>query len=305
MSVSNNSVNAKWMQMGVTVAGGNKQGTALNQLSHPWSVYIDNDQTIYVTDQCNKRIVQWKSGATNYQIVADGNENNQLHSPANVVVDEKNDSLIICDRGKKRVVRWPRQNGTSGETIISNIDCWGLALDNDGYLYVSDVNKNEVRRYEMGNTTGIVVAGGNGAGDRFNQLSGPYFIFVDQDHSVYVSDRNNHRVMKWMKDAKEGIVVAGGQGQGNNLTQLSDPYGVVVDQAGSIYVVDCSNERVVRWAKGATQGSVILGGNGRGKRSNQFSTPTALSFDRQGNLYVVDNSNHRVQRFNIDPDSNT
>ena len=65
-----------------------------------------------------------------------------------------------------------------------------------------------------------VVAGRNGEGDCFDQLSHPYFICVDQDHSVYVSDMHNDRVMKWMKGAREGIVVAGGQGDGNGLTQL-------------------------------------------------------------------------------------
>ncbi|CAF4491841.1 unnamed protein product, partial [Rotaria magnacalcarata] len=80
-----------------------------------------------------------------------------------------------------------------------------------------------------GESQGTVVAGGNGRGNRFDQLSYPRYVFVDRDHSVYVSDCGNHRVMKWMKGKKEGIIVAGGQGQGNGLTQLSNPLGVVVD----------------------------------------------------------------------------
>ena len=43
-----------------------------------------------------------------------------------VIVDKERDNLIICDNGNRRVVRWPRRNGTSGETIISNIDCMGF-----------------------------------------------------------------------------------------------------------------------------------------------------------------------------------
>ncbi|CAM4849387.1 unnamed protein product, partial [Rotaria magnacalcarata] len=245
-----------------------------------------------------------KSGATSGQVVAGGNEDgsgdHQLSYPYDVIVDKERDSLIICDNSNERVVRWPRRNGTSGETIISNINCEGLTMDENGSLYVVDNVKDEVRRYKKGESQGTVVAGGNGRGNRFDQLYDPQYVFVDRDHSVYVSEWGNHRVMKWMKGKKEGIIVAGGQGQGNGLTQLSSPQGVVVDQLGTVYVAEYGNDRIMRWPKGATQGSVIVGGNGGGGQSNQLNRPEGLSFDRHGNLYVVDYGNHRVQKFNIE-----
>ncbi|CAM6005295.1 unnamed protein product [Sphagnum balticum] len=206
---------------------------------------------------------------------------NQLHSPVDVIVDKKNDSLIICEWGNRRVVQWPRRNGTNGQTIISDIDCRGLAMDNNGDLYVSDDVKNEVRRWKIGDINGTIVAGGNGNGNNLNQLNVPIYLFVDQDHSVYVSDNGNHRVMKWMKGAKEGIVVAGGQGEGNSLTQLSYPEGVIVDHLGRVYVADRCNDRIMRWSEGSEEGQIIVGGNGKGKQPNQFSLPIGLSFDRQ------------------------
>jgi sugar lactone lactonase YvrE len=238
-------------------------------------------------------------------VVAGGNGQgsgaHQLSIPLDVIVNKEKDSLIICDHWNGRVVRWPRRKGTSGETIIPKISCWGLTMDENGSLYVTDERKNEVRRYERGESQGTVVAGGNGSGNRLDQLYSPTYVFVDRDHSVYVSDLENHRVMKWVEGAKEGIVVAGGQGEGNDLTQLSHPRGVVVDQLGTVYVADDRNHRIMRWIKGATQGSVIVGGNGvGGGQSNQLNGPVGLSFDRHGSLYVGDWGNHRVQKFNID-----
>ncbi|CAF3909727.1 unnamed protein product [Rotaria sp. Silwood1] len=295
--------NAKWAQNGITVAGGNGLGSETNQLNRPFGLYVDDDQTIYVADCYNHRIVEWKSGATNGKVVAGGNGYgngaHQLSWPRDVIIDKASDSLIISDYVNRRVVRWPRRNATQGETIISNISCWGLTMDDNGYLYVVDDEKHEVRRYKIGDTQGTVVAGGNGKGNRLDQLSNPRYVFVDREHSVYVSDYENHRVMKWEEGAKQGIVVAGGQGQGNSLTQLNHPLGVVVDQLGTIYVADCWNHRIMRWPKGATQGSVIVGGNGGGAQSNQLYSPVGLSFDRHGNLYVVDYYNNRVQKFNI------
>ncbi len=266
-------------------------------------MFIDDDQTVYVADFNNHRIVEWKSDANNGQIVAggngQGNRNDQLNQPTKLIVDKENDSLIICNFGDRRVVRWPRRNGQSGETLISNILCWDLIMDNDGYLYVSDWEKHGVRRWKMGEVNGTIVAGGNGKGNRLDQFNVPTNIFIDEDHSVYVLDFYNHRVIKWVKDAKEGIVVVGGQGQGNGLRQLSNPSGIIVDQLGSVYVADRVNHRVIRWLKGAEEGTIVVGGNGEEEQPNQFNHPVDLSFDRQKNLYVVDCNNHRVQKFDV------
>ncbi|CAF2945354.1 unnamed protein product, partial [Rotaria sp. Silwood2] len=165
-----------------------------------YPTYLDDDQTVYVADWSNHRIVEWKWGATSGQVVADGNGQgsgaHQLSYPEDVIIDKESDSLIISDQWNQRVVCWPRRNGTHGETIISNIACCGLTMDDNGYLYVVDQQQHEVRRYKIGDTQGTVVADGNLVGDRLNQLSEPGYVFVDREHSVYVSDLGNHRVMK-------------------------------------------------------------------------------------------------------------
>ncbi|CAF0779367.1 unnamed protein product [Rotaria sordida] len=285
------SANATWTRNGVTVAGADGGGSGMSQLCYPLGLCVDDDQNIYIADHANHRIVVWKCGATTGRIVAggngQGNQSDQLNSPYDMIVDKERNSLIICDYGNKRVVRWPRQNGSNGETIISNVACIGLTMDDNGFLYVVDNDEHEVRRYQIGESQGTVVAGGNGPGNQLDQLNCPRYVFVDRDRSVYVSDMINHRVMKWMEDAKQGIVVAGGQGQGNKLTQLSNPYGIVVDQSSRVYIADYSNHRIMHWTPEATQGSVIIGGNGSGSQSNQTFGPIGLSFDREGNLYTA------------------
>ncbi|CAF3929899.1 unnamed protein product [Rotaria sp. Silwood1] len=184
-------MNARWKQNGLTVAGGKGQGNGINQLLDSCGLYVDDDQTIYVADQSNHRIVEWKRGATSGQVVAGGNGqgsgDHQLNYPAIVIIDKERDSLIISDRSNKRVVRWPRRNGTSGETIISNIVCWGLTMDENGSLYVVDRIEDEVRRYRRGESQGTVVAGGNGSGNRKGEkrLLDPRLL-VDLDSSWWI-----------------------------------------------------------------------------------------------------------------------
>ncbi len=79
-------------------------------------------------------------------------------------------------------------------------------MDDQRSLYACDCDKHEVRRYRVGETDGTVVAGGNGQGDRLNQLNNPYNVFVDRDHSIYVSDNKNHSAMKWVKGQKKCCV---------------------------------------------------------------------------------------------------
>ncbi|CAF1605757.1 unnamed protein product [Rotaria sordida] len=244
-------------------------------------------------------------GDKNGKVVAGGNGRGdrlyQLSYPTDALIDKETDRLIICDQGNRRVLQWCRLNGTIQEAILmDNIHCYGLAMDHHGYVYISDEVKDEVRRYKIGENSGILVAGGYGEGDDLSQLDCPTYLFVDQQQTVYVSDNLNHRVMKWNKDATEGIVVAGGRDVGDALTQLWKPKGVFVDTLGTLYVADVQNHRVMRWPQGTKRGTVIVGGNGAGARANQFNELRGLSFDAHGNLYVADHRNHRIQRFSME-----
>jgi tripartite motif-containing protein 71 len=295
----------KWRQYGTTVAGGNRQGSKLNQLDTPSGLYVDDEhQCIYIADYENHRVVEWKYDTKHGQVVIGRNGHDhrilRLNRPRDVIVDKRSNSVIISDRKNRRVVQWFRQNEENGQIIISDIDCFGLAMDNNGYLYVSDCKKNEVGRWRIGDKHGIIVAGGNGHGHNLNQLSFPTFITVDQDYSVYVSDSSNNRVMKWLKGAKEGIVVMDEEDEENTLAQVSDPQGVIVDHLGNVYVADSGNNRVLCWSPVSKEVRIIVGGNEYGRKSNQLSDLGGLSFDREGNLYVVDCGNDRIQKFSID-----
>ncbi|CAF3347113.1 unnamed protein product [Rotaria socialis] len=278
--IPNIPVNARWSHIGVTVAGGYREGYATNELDHPCGLVIDEDQAVVIADSYNDRVVQWKFGDTNGQVIAGGrdrgNRLDQLNGPVDVLIDKETDSLIISDRENRRVVRWSRRSGTTqGEVLFKNIKCYGLAIDDQRYIYVADTDKHEVRRFRIGNKHGTIVAGGHGKGVQLKQLNAPTYIFVDQEQAVYVSDNNNHRVMKWNK-------------------------GLIVDTSGTIYVADSNNKRVMCWPKGATLGTIAVDGNGSREGTDQLNNAVGLSFDRHVTLYVVDSLKARVQRFSIE-----
>ena len=294
----------KWDPNAVTVAGGNGQGDKLNQLCRPEGIYVDDRQrTIFIADCWNHRIVKWKFDRDCGQIVAGGNDQgdriDQLNSPTDVIVDQKTKSLIICDYGNRRVVRWSITDQLDREIIISDIRCYGLVMNTNGDLFVCDEEKNVVKRWsDGGKGEATIVAGGNGKGDQLDQLKSPTFIFIDHNDTLYVSDFGNNRVMKWAKDAKAGVVVVGGQSQEENYKRYY-PMGVVVNELGDVCVADCFHHEITCWSSGSKQSRLVLGGYGKGQESSQLNCPHGLSFDGMNNLYVVDESNHRIQRFDI------
>ena len=119
--------NTKWKQHATTVAGGNDRGRQLNRLDRPQGIFVDTDKTMYIADWWNDRIVQWRHGETKGEIIAGvngkGNRIDHLNNPTDVILDRKNNALIIADQGNRRVVRWSIQNKTKQEVLVSNIRC--------------------------------------------------------------------------------------------------------------------------------------------------------------------------------------
>ena len=133
-------------RMGTTIVSG---------LGKPQSIVFIDNQTFLVAAFDNHSIVQYNTDSKESLIVAGGNGNgtglNQLNQPISFVIHQENNSLVICEQGNRRIVRWSHRNNTrQGEILLDNISCSALALDEQRNLYVSDKEKHEVRRYRLG-----------------------------------------------------------------------------------------------------------------------------------------------------------
>jgi hypothetical protein len=49
-----------------------------------------------------------------------GDRTDQLNNPTDMIVDHGTGSLIICDRGNRRVVRWSHHNGNGSQARSSS-----------------------------------------------------------------------------------------------------------------------------------------------------------------------------------------
>ncbi|CAF0827552.1 unnamed protein product [Adineta steineri] len=144
---------------GIVVAGGNGRGIKLNQFHCPTFIFVDEDQSVCVSDCNNNRVMKWRKDAKEGIIVAGGNYQgrnlNQLCLPTGIIVDDLG-QIYVADSGNHRVMRW----------------CEG---------------KKE----------GEIIVGGNDEGNRSNQLNLPYGLSFDDEGNLYVADERNHRIQKF------------------------------------------------------------------------------------------------------------
>eukprot|EP00397_Hematodinium_sp_SG-2012_P004298 GEMP01004309.1.p1 GENE.GEMP01004309.1~~GEMP01004309.1.p1 ORF type:complete len:977 (+),score=254.86 GEMP01004309.1:239-3169(+) len=96
-------------------AGGNGEGSSLNQLSFPSGVAVDGQGNVYVADENNHRIVKWPPGAPQGIIVAGGygfgDSLHQLWHPAGLFLEYSGDTasglkLLVADTWNHRVMRF-------------------------------------------------------------------------------------------------------------------------------------------------------------------------------------------------------
>lgn len=235
------------------VAGGNGQGSAMNQLNCPTDVIIDKGtDSLIICDSDNNRVMRWsrRQGTTSGEVLID---NIRCHG---ITMDDQR-NLYVTDTQKHEVRRF--SVGDNVGTVVAGGNGKGDALtqlnspkyvfvDREQTVYVSDHYNHRVMKWVRGATTGAVVAGVQGARSDLSQLSNPQGLFVDEDDTVYVAELGNNRVTRWQKGAQQGTVVVGGNGKGSAPNQFNAPVGLSFDCCGNLYVADWGNDRAQRFS---------------------------------------------------------
>nr|WP_293843762.1 hypothetical protein [uncultured Arsenicibacter sp.] len=309
---------------GVTVAADYRFYDENNSFHGSSALALDKAGFIYVVNPGNHRVVKYAQGSTSYEsgtTVAGGNGQgdgaNQLAYPNRIAIDDAG-FIYITDAGNYRVQKFPpnatsASNGTTvaggngyGDGANQFKSMAGIAVDQNGFIYVVDRTNNRVQKFAPNSTSasnGTTVAGGNGYGEDANQLAFPYGVAIDNAGFIYVTDRYNARVQKYAPNATSagsGTTVAGGNGIGPLPDQFGFPIDITADKAGFIYVADAVRHSIQKFGPNptsASNGTIVAGGNGFGSGSDQMKGPEGVVVDAAGFIYVSDNANARIQRY--------
>ena len=182
----------------------------------------------------------------------------------------------------------------------------GLALDDQGNLYVADTGNNRVRKVT---TEGVVstLAGNGSAGYADGpassaEFNGPIGLAVDSQNSIYVADTYNDRIRKITAD---GFVttVAGSAGPGYRdgpagNAQFDTPCGIVIKADGTLIVADTGNDKLrqISPARDVTTLGVTFDAD---PNRDWLRSPIGLAFTHDGFLYVTEHDRGTILQ--IDP----
>ena len=305
-------------------------------------IAIGSDDAIYVADAGNHRIrlvSQQPDGSRVVQTLAgDGTASYRdgagaqarFNNPQGVAVDASG-VVYVADTGNHRIRRIALdgmvttvagdgtsgyQNGAGAQARFNSPR--GVALDNQGNLYVADTGNSAVR---LISSSGVVqtVAGDGTAGmndspnARFNGLAG---IAVDGTSVVvYLADTNNHRIRRL--DSSGTVITLTGAERGYADGSASDarfaePSGLAIDGLNRIVVADTVNSLVRVVApdliiSGSSSAVTTVAGtgerglvNGTGNIS-RFTTPRGVAVSLSSAIIVADTGNHVLRRIGMPP----
>jgi sugar lactone lactonase YvrE len=234
----------------------------------PTGLALGPDGTLYVADQGNHRI--------------------RMVSAAGVVTTLAGSSPGLTE-------------GTGDNAQFDNPR--GVAVDNDGTVYVADTNNHRIRRISStgvvttfaGSTEGFADGVGNAA-----QFSFPRALCINASGTLYVADSFNSRIRAI---TPEGVVstlagsTAGNQDGTGPAAQISNPSAICVAPSGTIYVW---GERLCRVTPDGTL-TTLAGENETECYRNavgaaaRFRNVLGLAVTASETLYVADTNNHTLR----------
>ncbi|CAF1057170.1 unnamed protein product [Adineta steineri] len=278
---------ATWNPDAITIANRSIAGP------YPRAIFVNTNNTIYVANRENKRIVMWQDGSVTpiNSILGDFTQPNSLFVTSN------GDIYIDDGAFNDRVQKWSAETNFFVTMMTVNSSCSGLFVDVNGTLYCSMSQHHQVVKRSLNDAvmnSNHVAAGTGSLGSDPNQLYGPHGIFVDVNLDLYVADCFNHRVQLFQSGESNGITVAGSTSQ-NPTIELYYPTGIILDAEKYLFIVDQNNNRIVGSSSNGFR--CLVGCYGIGSQSNQLNNPFSFSFDHSGNIFVSDSNNDRIQNF--------
>ena len=248
----------------------------------------------------------------------------QLHNPYGIALDAAGNLYIACfyDNVVREVSNGvittivgtgaPGFSGDSGPAVSARLNApYGIALDTNGNLYISDAGNSRIREVSGGVITTIAGTdtsgffGDNGPATGA-ELNAPRSLALDSASNLYIADSGNNRIRKvagGVIGTVAGTGVAGFSGDNGPAVnaQLDVPCGLALDSAGNLYIAEYYNNRIRKLANGvittfAGKGTQGFSGDGGPAVAAQLDDPFVLAIDSTGNLFIGDYGNNRIRK---------
>lgn len=166
----------------------------------------------------------------------------------------------------------------------------GVAVDQDGNVYVADRDNSLIRKFSNNGVPGPLFGPGQLGNGAIEQPVGVAVGNQVHNPDIYVANQGNQKVQKL--DSNGNLLL--------DFGAFSNPTSVDVDEVNNVWVTDAGDDILIKFApNGALLNVYGKPGGGPGSGPGQFNDPLDVSTDPAGDTYVADSANLRVQK--LDP----
>jgi sugar lactone lactonase YvrE len=210
-----------------------------------------------------------------------------------------------CTRTQPRPPQFNAVRTIAGATPGANSahfgDPFGIAVNKDGTIYISDGETGRIWQLAAGVAAKVVA----------ENLNTPSGVAIAPDGALIVAETGAHTIKRIETQSGRVDIIAGVENQAGFAdgsgagTLFNGPVGVAVSHEGTIFVADTYNDRIrainaegrVRTVAGGSEPGFADATNAADAR---FDTPCGIAVDLDGTLVVADTGNHRLRRIGLD-----
>ncbi len=201
---------------------------------------IDDDDRLFVSDGKMRRVMIF-----NPKHEVEGQITEGLVDPVGLAIDTTNRFLYVVDTQQDQVIVYDadtlkllRRIGTGGKnhflTTPGDFGApQGVALDQDGNVYVTDTLNNRVEIFDADGNF-ISTFGKNGDGPGY--FARPKGIAVEGDGHIWVADEMTDRLQVFNREGQ--LLTYIGQGHGNLPGQFKALIGVAIDKQNRVFTTE-------------------------------------------------------------------
>ena len=216
-------------------------------LSHPASVAVNKQGTVYVVDVAGERSCVKKFNSTGNLMSSVGREGaglGEFKNPRGVALSNRNE-LLVCDRDNHRIQVFSSKLEYIRCIDLKNLDQYlakdsqpnDIAFDSSGNMFVTDYANNCILYFTAKEQ---YLFSFSKEGCKHGCLAGPESIHIDKD-LIYVTESQNHRVSVFRTTGKF-VTTFGKIGKGD--CELKFPMGISTNRYGMVYVCELLNNRI-------------------------------------------------------------
>jgi len=222
-----------------------RKGSLNGQFKFPLGIDIGSSGKVYIADSGNGRVQIFSSKGSYINQIKLPSKTKSA-DPTDVAVNESLNRLYVADNDNHYILVYDLTDlrllntfGTPGAEKREFRYPFLMALDREGYLYITDVINTRVQVF---NSEGLFVTVIGGWGVEKGEFFRPKGVAIDKNNRVFVSDGYMGVIQVFRSDGP--FYSAVGDPEKGAVRKFIKPMGVFIDKNNRLYVVEMFAERV-------------------------------------------------------------